>query len=340
MAIDEQFVRVLVEAPDPLGVIWREMERVCAVDAFPANLRGHYDECERGLNELERALYESYFDVYDELLERARAQDGKYVLSLFDSAPFVVVADSLSVREIGLLQAKWAALEWSVERVGFAVAPFPPVTASLCRMILGTDAPASARDTSAFRFRYVAGPQQIPPLPKNERLLVWLRLPDTALEEVTVAQTHTVAEAFEKTVETLERVLDASGRREAFITSDHGYVYAREAYHFIPMMRGVEGAAREVFSRGSRVQAATPENAQKLKDYEPREKEMRHFVFTNQHVAIRGRYWWGSPNPNDRCTAHGGLSFVECLVPILKVKTSPAGDESPASSRAKPDESG
>ena len=63
----------------------------------------------------------------------------------------------------------------------------------------------------------------------------------------------------------------------------------------------------------------TDEPARRLRDYESPAVAQRFFVFGEAHTAIRGRYWWGSASPNDRCTAHGGLSFVECLVPVLRI---------------------
>jgi hypothetical protein len=59
--------------------------------------------------------------------------------------------------------------------------------------------------------------------------------------------------------------------------------------------------------------------AESLRDHESLRVARRFFALGGAHAAIRGRYRWGSASPNDRCTAHGGLSFVECLVPVLRI---------------------
>jgi hypothetical protein len=82
---------------------------------------------------------------------------------------------------------------------------------------------------------------------------------------------------------------------------------------------GVEGTARPTFPRSSRVRPLTDGEARGLRDHESPAVEQRFFAFGEMHAAIRGRYCWGSASPNDRCTAHGGLSFVECLVPVLRI---------------------
>jgi len=319
VAIGKQFIKDLIEATNPFAVVWEEMRHIFATDAFPDDLRAFLDQREEELNGLEGAVYDGFFEAYDQLLEAAQAQDAGYVLSLFDRCLLVVIADSLSVREAALLESHWADRGWEAQMEGFAIVPFPPTTESLSRPLLGSPSPASGRSKPEFEYRYVAGPEHIPHMPSTGPLLVWMRLPDTALEEVTLAQTHTVAEAFELTIETLERVLAAAGREEALLTSDHGYLYARSPAHYWRMPLKVEEVARSIFPRASRFQKAGHERARGLRNHESPRREQRFFAFTRTHAAVRGRYWWGTASPNERCTAHGGLSFVECLVPILRL---------------------
>jgi len=320
MTIDEQFITELIEDQDPLAAVWRQMERVYTqTSEVSADLRGLMDDRESALNDLEHGVYCGFFEAYDLLLERAGAQDESYVLSLFDECPFVIIADSLSVREAILLEKFWEGETWAVKREGFAVAPFPPMTESLSSLLLGVTGPAGGRNRPQFTYRYVAGPEHIPAMPHLGSLLVWMRLPDTALEEVTVAQAHTVADAFQSTARTLATVLEVSGRDEALVTSDHGYLYARSPTQYWRMPAGVEDVARSAFPRSSRVRLLTDERTRGLRDHESPAVERRFFAFGEAHAAIRGRYWWGSASPNDRCTAHGGLSFVECLVPVLRI---------------------
>ena len=148
---------------------------------------------------------------------------------------------------------------------------------------------------------------------------MWLRLPDTGLEKITVAQATTVADVFDGMVQTLERLLEATGDRQVFVTSDHGYLYALSPTHYWSLPTEVEQEVRKVFPRESRAQPRTKEETKDLRHYESRTPESRFFAFSRSHAGLRGRYWWASESANDRCTVHGGLSLAEALVPILTV---------------------
>lgn len=318
MVVDAQFLQALMDADDPLQIVWERMLTLWQVETYPDDVVAFYNERETRLNQFEGALYHGYFEIYDLLLERAKQQDGGYVREWLQDESTVVIADSLSVREVGLLQQRLGEHGWRAKVEAFAVAPFPTLTESLAGKLLGTN-PANGKDTSAFRYRYVAGPGQMPNLPTGEPTLVWLRLPDKELEQVTVAQATTVSDAFDVTVATLTRLLEQAASRSIFITSDHGYLYATSSNHFWEMPRSIREAARQVFARESRAQPLSKEGAGDLRYLEPREVEQRFFVFTDEHVTMRGRYWWASASQNDRCTGHGGLSLVETLVPMLSI---------------------
>jgi len=319
MVLDAKFLQTLVEADDPFQAVWERMLTLWQVETFPDDVVAFYNEREARLSQLEEALYHGYFELYDLLLERAKQQDGSYVRKWLQDDSVVIIADSLSVREVGLLQQKLGEHGRRVEVEGFAVAPFPTLTESLAEKLLGTN-PANGKDTPAFRYRYVAGPGQVPNVPTGEPTLVWLRLPDKELEQVTVAQATTVADAFDVTVATLTRLLEQAASRSVFITSDHGYLYATSSNHFWEIPKSIREAARQVFARESRAQPLSKAGASELRHHESRDVEQRCFVFTDNHVTMRGRYWWASASQNDRCTGHGGLSLTEGLVPILSAR--------------------
>jgi hypothetical protein len=319
MPKDNSWVQGLLTADAPLEVIWGEMLALWQTDSFPTDLVAFYNRREEAFNRLEEWLYCGYFEVYDLLLEHASRQDGGYVRDRLSGNTLVVIADSLSVRETGLLSLWLGEQGWEVSVEGFAVAPFPTTTESLSEKLLGAG-PSGGRDSAAFAYRYVTGPEQMPALPADRPTLVWLRLPDTVLEEITVAQAATTADAFERTALTLKRLLEAAGQRPIYVTSDHGYLYAQSPAHYWMLPTEVEPLVRRVFPRESRSQFLDQEPARSLQHYESRMPENRLFAFSGSHVGLRGRYWWARQSPNDRCTAHGGLSLAESMVPVLAVR--------------------
>ncbi|HIE51615.1 MAG TPA: hypothetical protein EYP85_07625 [Armatimonadetes bacterium] len=318
--MDTSFLRALIEADNPLDAVWAELLRRWEPEEFPVDVARFYREREEATNRLERGLYQGFFELYNLLLEEAQRQDGGYVRRWLEGNNLVIVADSLSLREVGLLKKDWESRGVETVIEDYAVAPFPTLTDRLAEMLLGTGSPkaAATKDFAGFHYRYVAGPGQIPALPAEGPVLVWLRLPDRELGQVTVSQSTTVADAWARTEETLRAIREAAGGRETFITSDHGYLYADSPGHYWPLPSGVEQTVRSLFPRESRAQPLSKEGIGELRHYEAPERPL--FAFGQVQVAIRGRHWWASESPNDRCTAHGGLSLLECLVPILRVK--------------------
>ncbi|MFQ6041618.1 MAG: hypothetical protein ACE5PV_12235 [Candidatus Poribacteria bacterium] len=323
--IDATFAQSLIESEDVLDVIFQEMLSIATPESYPDDLLAHYENTEEALNALECFLYDAFYESYDELLERCQERSqqdaAKVSANLFDRCQLVLIADALSLREAALLKV-WMENEPEIEikDVSFLPAPFPAITETLSIQLLGTISPAQGSNTEFFSYQYVAGVAQTPTLPKTGNLLIWLRLPDILLEKVTMAQNNTVADAFEKARDKIKSLFLTSGRDELLITSDHGYLYGRSANQIMPMQTALLTACRRVFPHSKRYQAMTVENEARIKPYEWREPERRAFVFTDTHIVLRSRYWWGTESPNDRCVAHGGLSFVEGLVPMLHLR--------------------
>jgi hypothetical protein len=155
MTLDSRFVERLLTAADPLEVIWEEALALWQPVGQVSGLPYFYNRQEEVFSRLEELLYHSYFEVYDLLLERAGQQDGGYVRERLHGEAVVIVADSLSVRETGLLSLWLGERGWEVHGEGFAVAPFPTTTESLAEKLLGTSrlAAGTARRSPTVTWR-------------------------------------------------------------------------------------------------------------------------------------------------------------------------------------------
>jgi len=313
--LNESLVRELVEAEDLLPVIWKTMVRIWKPNGSleleklsPETLKEFYDEREEQMFRLEKFLSDMVSDLYDLLLQRAINQDGSYVLKWLQGNNVVIIADSLSVREAALLTHWFPQINFAEDQP-FAVAPFPTLTESLAQKLLGVIAPSSGRDTEKFTYRYIAGPGALEQsFPEDRPLLIWLRLPDAELEQVTEAQTTKMADVLRVTVETLDELLQRLGGRKVVITSDHGYFYGASSKHFEEVsFRGLEQLPRErrAYRRGE------------ASSLSPSEQDA--FIGHGEWIALKGRYWRSGSGQNARHTSHGGLSLTEVLVPILEI---------------------
>jgi len=314
--LDASLVRELVEAEDLLPVVWKAMVRIWEPDKSlelekltPETLKAFYDEREEQMFRLERFLSDTFSDLYELLLQRAINQDGSYVLKWLHGNNVVIIADSLSVREATLLRHRFPQLDFAKDQP-FAVAPFPTLTESLSQKLLGVIAPSNGKDTEGFIYRYIAGPGALEQtFPEDRPLLIWLRLPDVELEQVTEAQTTKIADVLRVTIETLDELLQRLKGRKVVITSDHGYFYSASSKHFDEVsFKGLERLPRE--RRAYRGEETTSLTAL------GQAVTVRH----GEWIVFKGRYWLSGSGQNARHTAHGGLSLAEVLVPVIEVK--------------------
>ena len=309
--IDEQWVRKLIDADDITPVIWEAMVKLWETDELPSDpksFKSFYDEREALMHRLEKFLSDLFPEVYDILLERSVAQEGEYVRKWLVDNNAVIIADSLSVREAVLLRHYFPKLAWADEP-SFAIAPFPTLTESLAQKLLGTIAPSGGRDTAEFAYRYIAGIGGVgQSYPDDRPLLIWLRLPDAELGQVTEAQTTKMVDVLRGTKEVLEEIFSQLGRRKVVITSDHGYFYGTNTNHFDEPSGMPEGVVRDrrAYNKG--------------RDLRLRVVEREYFVEHGDWIVLRGRYWWRSGGQNAPHTAHGGFSLAEVFVPILTLR--------------------
>lgn len=112
MVHDATFLQTLIDAADPLEAVWDEMLSLWQTEAEPGNLVDFYRDREETFSRFEEALAHGYFEVYDRLLERAREQDGGDVRERLNGDGLVILADSLSVREVGLLRRALGERGW------------------------------------------------------------------------------------------------------------------------------------------------------------------------------------------------------------------------------------
>jgi len=307
--IDAEWVQELIEVDEPIEAVWRAMVKVWETENLPTDLKGFYDEREGWMYRLERFLLDLFPEIYDILLSRSVAQDGGYVRKRLVENNVVVIADSLSVREAVLLRHYFPGLDF-VPDEPFAIAPFPTSTESLSQKLLNTIGPSSGRDTADFAYRYIAGGGVVDQqdYPSNRPLLVWVRLPDVMLEQVSEAQTTKIDGVFEETKKVLGEIFQRLEGRRVFITSDHGYFYgALPNQHFEEPDRKPEGVDvnKRVFD-GLSLRGA-------MKEY---------FVVSGEHAALKSRYWWRGKGQNAPHTSHGGFSLAEVFVPVLQYEAS------------------
>jgi len=309
-------VRALVAAEDPLAVLYDALVALWHAPDGVDDVNGFYREREAATNRLERFVHDTYFEVYDVLLERIRAEDRARYFTPGEGP--VVLLDGMSIREAALLPACLSQHGYTVEPVGFALSEAPSSTQAFTRRVFGTHSITTLKTWNGFQVMPVRSGEVPAVLPAGADVLVWLSYPDELLHKVK-GKALTPAEALDKTVAALLEVLGKLEESRFRLLSDHGYVYAPSARFIWKAPRGDEKVLRRLFGGGRWVAAEkmTDPGFDGLRAIPP---QRAYALFDEQGCYIRGRYGWSTQGSGQGDVDHYGLSLMECLTPRLTVR--------------------
>ncbi len=309
-------VRALVAAEYPLAVLYETLVALWGATGGVDDVNGFFREREAATNRLERFVHDTYFEVYDILLECIRAEDRARYFT--PGAGPVVLLDGMSIREAALLPARLSPHGYTVEATGFALSEAPSSTRAFTRQIFGTHSITTLKTWDGFQVMPVRSGEVPAVLPAGPDVLVWLSYPDELLHKVK-GQALTPAEALDKTVAALLEVLDKLEGSRFRLLSDHGYVYAPSARFIWKAPRGDEKVLRRLFGgvRWVPAEKMTDPAFDGLRAIPP---QRAYALFDEQGCYIRGRYGWSTQGSGQGDVDHYGLSLMECLTPRLTVR--------------------
>jgi len=269
----------------------------------------HLPESEYQTRLLERELANLHPPLYDELIE----QMGGHPLTKLEGGCGVIM-DALSLREGFRLEEELSEEhEWEVSLSWAPIERLPSETQFICREWFDAQSP-SAVSQDAFRF---IGDVDIPQLPSTDPAYIWTRHPDQRLEGALKGNysTEEVEDIYEDTRSLLETIIHESVHTEFLVTSDHGYVnhlgnspYSLTDEEEEAVSTKFSGRFREV-ANGNAYQLLERANVIKRE---------------GDHYMICGHHGWTKRGATKKIM-HGGLSLPECMTPVLRIDTDPAG---------------
>jgi len=269
----------------------------------------HLTESEYQTRLFERELAILHPPLYDELIE----QMGGHPLTKLQSGCGVIM-DALSLREGFRLEEELSEdHKWEVSLSWAPIERLPSETQFICCKWFDAQSP-SAVSQDDFRF---IGDMDIPQLPSTDPAYIWTRHPDQRLEGALKGNysTEEVEDVYEDTRSLLETIIHESVHTEFLVTSDHGYVnhlgnspYSLTDEEEEAVSTKFSGRFREV-ANGSAYQLLERANVIKRE---------------GGHYMIRGHHSWTKRGATKKIM-HGGLSLLECMTPVLRIDTDPAG---------------
>ena len=278
----------LVAADDPVPVIWNYLCELWRPDEESGT--AYFKQGEKRTMYLEKVLGTSYPELYGEILPD-RCTRCNFDVDAVDVP--VIWMDGLSLREALLLCRDLdAACDLS-----FAYSRLPSETGFYKEAVFY---PWDAKTVELKDVDYLW-------LDGDERG-VWCPIPDKELEDIKGrVKVRTQVDIYEKSLEVLLAICGALYGDEFTVISDHGYISTET--HFLPLPRRWKGAMKNIFD-GSRYAEAETKADELIEAGYVVEHEGYHLVKNRYAWATRGKY---------KVMLHGGISLLECLVPVLRV---------------------
>ena len=280
-------LETLIATSDPVGAVWKYL-----VDLWASiEDRDHYfQEGERRTMYLEKVLDAAYPELYTEILPLCCTNRMLDPLSL--KAPLVWM-DGFSIREAVLLSRDVP----GITEFTYSFSGLPS-------------------DTNTYRervFKFIRGKRrELKDLGAivldGDEAAVRCPLPDSELENIVgLVSGRSLMEIYEDTKRALLTIMDELGTGRVLVTSDHGYINTRT--HFWDAGRSA-GALKNVFNGGRYARQETDASALVKKGY---------IISYGDYYLARGRYAWPTRGKY-KVMLHGGVSLLECLVPLIKVE--------------------
>jgi len=298
VTLTSEHLEAVVKADDPVDVVWDALWDIWWPPAD--GVETHYgNDREWASVELERALVDTYWEFYSEILPWRCVNEAS--IDVPEDGAFLVM-DAMTVREAALFTAALEKRGYEVD-VSYSYATVPSETTPYKDRVGYADlkqeyATSTVRDLEPS----LAGDEQ----------LVWSRYPDALLENIQEGKTElsSVEDAYGDSLDVFLSIFDQLDADHIVVGSDHGYVREESGYSFA-ISESEKNRFRDAFD-GQRFVGVDEADADGL-------VADRMAVEADGYYMPVGRYTWPVRGKYS-VYQHGGMSLMECLTPRLEVQ--------------------
>jgi len=295
MKVESNFIVELIESDNPVKAVGNKLFKLWSSVA-ENKIGEYYYKGEGEVKDFEEFILKSFWEFYD-LFAKACLEE-KHVFELYPNAT-IVIMDGMSIRETVLLCKLLKDKGYNVKHeLNFSAVP---------------------SDTEFFRekikksisdFAQIKNPQDI--RLSGEEKYIWSYFPDIMLDKIQTG--HTVISSLEEMYKVTEKIvleiIEKIRADRIIITSDHGYIRTEAGFVF-----SVPEKAKRIFQQIFGSKRYVKIDSINIEDL-IKEGYVKEF---NGYYLAKSRYLW-PVSGRYSIYLHGGLSLMECFVPVLEVK--------------------
>lgn len=267
----------------------------------------YYRDGEIETNKLEETLLELYPRLYDEILKGCERENIAEITRK-KSRYCLVIMDSLSLREAILLKNDLK--EKYDAELDYSFSVLPSETESFRRRVFNR---VNISQWENPNFRFIHDLSRISVLPESNTLTIWIQVPDNKLHHARAghAEPWPINEIYPEVRQLLWEIIETCRHDNVVVTSDHGYVDLTAGCTF-SLSDKQKAMLRNQFKERWRKK----ENNWELEQL----YEQKLIRYVDDYYVVQGRCSWTTGRGKINTRKHGGLSIMECMTPVLKIR--------------------
>jgi len=300
MKLNTDFITSLIKSDNPILLVWENLLNIWLTNAG-SNLKEYYYHGEESAFLFEDFLLKTYDEFFTDVLPRA---------CLNKSSPFqkgtsdvcYIVMDGMSIRE-GVLVFNALQKRGIAPKINYSLSAIPSDTQSFREKIKSD---LSVKD----KVVEINNPKKIR-ISQDVRY-IWSYFPDVMLDKIQVGRTviSDLENMYKTTEEIIFEVLERIESKKIIILSDHGYIRSEPGFSF-SVSDSTKKKLRETFGSSRYIT---------MDKCDLSELVQTGFVADfSGYYLVKSRYIWPMPGKYN-IYLHGGISLMECFVPVIEVE--------------------
>lgn len=300
MKIDNNFIKSLAKEKNPIPYVWQTLWNIWLRHAN-GDLKDYYYRGEEESFLLEDFLLKTYDEFFTKELCRSCLNEPSPFQNVIDD-PCYIVMDGMSIRE-GALIFKALQKEGFAPKINYSFSSIPSDTQSFREKI-------KSDLSGSNKFIEINNPKNIR-ISENEKY-IWSYFPDVMMDKIQVGRTviSDLVNLYTTTEKIVTELLRKVNSRKIIFFSDHGYIRSEPGFSF-SLQESKKKKLREVFSSSRFIPMDKADLSEIVLD---------GYIFEySGYYLVKSRYIWPVPGKYN-IYLHGGVSLMECLVPVIEVE--------------------